>query len=139
MSAVVGLHHVHLTCPPGGEDVCRAFYGRLLGLTEVPRPSGLAGRGGVWFRGGPPNGRVEIHIGIEADFQPARRAHPGLLVTDLAAMAARLVEAGHPVEPAGGLPGVRRCHTRDPHGNRVELLEPIQPTRSRPGGRDQPF
>ncbi|HEY9389637.1 MAG TPA: hypothetical protein VIR27_07700 [Mycobacteriales bacterium] len=75
MSTVVGFHHVHLTCPPGGEDACRTFYGRLLGLTEIPEPSGLAGRGGIWFRGGPPNSEVEIHVGIEADFQPARRAH----------------------------------------------------------------
>ena len=139
MSTVVGFHHVHLTCPPGGEDACRTFYGRLLGLTEIPEPSGLAGRGGIWFRGGPPNSEVEIHVGIEVDFQPARRAHPGLIVTDLAVMVARLVKAGCPVEPASGLPGVHRCHTRDPHGNRVELLEPIQPTPRQPDGHDQPL
>ena len=129
MSAVVGIHHVHLTCPPGGEDACRAFYGTLLGLAEISKPAGLASRGGVWFHGGSPTGGVEVHIGIEADFRPARQAHPGLVVSDLDALVARLAESGHPADPDSGLPGFRRCHTRDPHGNRVELLEPAPSAR----------
>ncbi|HEX5494416.1 MAG TPA: glyoxalase [Mycobacteriales bacterium] len=121
--AVGGIHHVQLACAPGGEDAARKFYGVLLGLTEVAKPPGLAGRGGVWFRGNPP-GPVEIHIGVEPDFRPARKAHPGLLVTDLDALAARLAHAGHHPDWDGELPGFRRCYVHDSHGNRLELLEP---------------
>lgn len=129
---VVGLHHVQLCCPPGGEDAARAFYGGLLGLTEVAKPPELAARGGVWFRDDMPNmpdmlgpaGGVEVHIGAEPGFRPAGRAHPALVVRGLDALAGRLAGAGHPVSWDRGLPGYRRCHTLDPHGNRVELLEP---------------
>jgi catechol 2,3-dioxygenase-like lactoylglutathione lyase family enzyme len=73
------IHHVQLACPPGSEEKLREFYGRVLGLQEVAKPSVLAARGGCWFRG---HG-IELHLGVEQDFRPARKAHPGLLVQDL--------------------------------------------------------
>ncbi len=103
--------------PAGEEAAARAFYGDLLGLTEVAKPAGLAGRGGVWFGEG-------LHLGVETPFAPARKAHPALAVGDLDAVAARLAAAGHPVDWDGTIPGVRRFHTADPFGNRVEVLEP---------------
>ena len=114
------IHHVQLMCPPGSEDASRAFYRDVLGLEEVPKPPVLAARGGCWFRGG----GIELHLSVDADFRPARKAHPGLLVTNLDDWALRLEAAGHPVEWDDNFPGMRRFHSRDPHGNRLELLEP---------------
>jgi catechol 2,3-dioxygenase-like lactoylglutathione lyase family enzyme len=115
-----GLHHVLLAVPAGSEPALREFYGGVLGMTEVPKPARLAGRGGVWFR----SGDVEVHLGVEAGFRPARKAHPGLLVDDLDAVVARLAEAGHAAHPDDLLPGFRRCYVDDPCGNRLELLTP---------------
>jgi catechol 2,3-dioxygenase-like lactoylglutathione lyase family enzyme len=116
-----GVHHVQLSVPAGAEPQLRAFYGELLGMTEVAKPAALAARGGVWFR----SGGAELHLGVEADFRPARKAHPGLLVDDLPALAERLAAAGHGVRWDDLLPGHRRCYVHDPCGNRLELLEPL--------------
>jgi len=121
MTGVVGLHHLQLACPAGSEERSRWFYGTVLGLTEVPKPPSLAARGGAWFRGA----GVELHLGVEDDFRPARKAHPGLLVADLAGLAARLESYGLGVRWDGDFPGYRRCYVDDPHGNRLELLEPV--------------
>jgi catechol 2,3-dioxygenase-like lactoylglutathione lyase family enzyme len=114
------IHHVQIACPPGSEAVLRAFYDGVLGLTEKPKPPILAARGGCWFAGY----GIELHLGVEEDFRPARKAHPGLLWPDLDDLAARLVAAGHPVRwaDASELPGLRRFHTDDPLGNRLEFL-----------------
>ncbi|WP_088288758.1 VOC family protein [Kineosporia sp. A_224] len=114
------VHHVQLACPPGTEDALRAFYLGVLGFEEVPKPPALAARGGCWFR----RDGVELHLGVEADFRPARKAHPGLLVGDLDAWAARLEEAGAPVTFDDDFPGMRRFYTEDPNGNRIEVLTP---------------
>jgi catechol 2,3-dioxygenase-like lactoylglutathione lyase family enzyme len=118
---LVGLHHVQVAAPPGSEEVLRRFYGDVLGMTEVPKPPELAGRGGVWFRAG----GVELHLGVEDDFRPAGKAHPGLLVADLPAYVDGLAAYGVPVEWDDAFPGFRRCYLQDPHGNRLELLEPL--------------
>ena len=118
---LTGLHHVQLACPAGSEDALRAFYGGVLGMTELAKPPVLAARGGAWFR----SGGAEIHCGVEADFRPARKAHPGLLTADLEALAAACEAAGHPVEWDPHFPGHRRLYVADPVGNRLELLEPL--------------
>ena len=114
------IHHVQLACPRGSEDVLRKFYATALGLEEIPKPPALAARGGCWFRG---HG-IELHLGVEDDFRPARKAHPGLLVTDLDAWADRLRQVGAPVVYDDDFPGMRRFYSEDPHGNRLEFLEP---------------
>ena len=116
---IVGLHHVQLAAPAGSEDRLRSFYGDLLGLPEVVKPPVLAARGGVWFR----SAHVELHLGVDQDFRPARKAHPGLLGRDLDGLVARLAEGGVDVEWDPHLPGMRRCYVPDPVGNRLELLE----------------
>lgn len=98
---LTAVDHVQLAAPPGSEDLLRAFYADVLGMTEIPKPPLLAARGGCWFRAG----AVELHLGIEEDFHPARKAHPGLRVTDIAAYAARLEAGGAKVEWDEGLPG----------------------------------
>ncbi|HST67912.1 MAG TPA: glyoxalase [Mycobacteriales bacterium] len=112
---IVGLHHVQLAVPAGSEPALREFYGGVLGMTEVAKPAALAARGGAWFR----SGSVELHLGIDPEFRPARKAHPALLVDDLTAVAARL-----DVRWDDLLPGYRRCYVDDPCGNRLELLAP---------------
>jgi len=112
---IVGLDHVQLAMPPGGEADARAFYAGVLGLTEVPKPEPLRARGGCWFRGP----RVEIHLGVEDPFVPARKAHPALRVRDLEAAAAALDR----VQRDTSVPGVRRLYTADPFGNRIELIQ----------------
>ena len=114
----LALDHVQLAIPRGGEAVARRFYGELLGLVEVPKPPALAVRGGCWFD----SGDVKIHLGVEDDFRPARKAHPALRCRDYAGLLARLAAAGVEARPAEEVPGVRRCHIDDPFGNRIELV-----------------
>jgi catechol 2,3-dioxygenase-like lactoylglutathione lyase family enzyme len=115
------LHHVQLAIPPGGEDVARDFYGGVLGMAELAKPEALRARGGCWFRGG----GWEIHLGVEQDFAPARKAHPGVLVSGLDDLAAVLVAAGRAVDWDPHFPGHRRIYSYDGHGNRLEFLEPV--------------
>ncbi|CAN5336506.1 VOC family protein [soil metagenome] len=114
------LHHVQVSCPPGSEAALRDFYGGVLGMAEVPKPPVLAARDGVWFR----RGTAEIHCGVEADFRPARKAHPGLQCTDVDAVAASCLAAGHEISWDDNFPGYRRCYVSDPVGNRLELVQP---------------
>jgi len=115
---VIGLDHVQLAMPQGGEPQAREFYGRLLGLSEVEKPAPLADRGGCWFIGP----AVHIHLGVETDFRPALKAHPAFLVTDLSALSDRLSDAGVRVTRDDGALGVNRCYVADPFGNRIELV-----------------
>jgi catechol 2,3-dioxygenase-like lactoylglutathione lyase family enzyme len=116
---IIALDHVQLAMPAGEEAAARRFYGEVLGLEEIPKPAALAGRGGAWFRGG----SVELHLGVEDDFRPARKAHPAFRVRGLSGLIRRCVDAGHPVERAVPLPGVERVHLHDPFGNQIELVE----------------
>ena len=119
MSGAV-LDHVQIAAPPGCEADARRFYGQLVGLPEVAKPEPLRGRGGVWFA----VGSQQLHIGVEDDFVPARKAHPALRVEseELEAIAARLEGAGFPLKWDDALPGVRRFYASDTWGNRLELL-----------------
>jgi catechol 2,3-dioxygenase-like lactoylglutathione lyase family enzyme len=118
---IAALDHVQLAAPPGSEERLRAYYAGVLGMTEIPKPPVLAARGGCWFQAG----FVQLHLGIEDDFRPARKAHPGLRVTDVEAWAARLAAHGAPVIWDDDLPGHRRFHSEDPVGNRLEFLQPV--------------
>jgi catechol 2,3-dioxygenase-like lactoylglutathione lyase family enzyme len=125
---VIGLHHVQVACPPGGEDDARRFYAGALGLTEVPKPAALQGRGGAWFRAYDATGGVsaELHVGVEDPLVPARKAHPAFLVDDLDLVATAVVAAGFGVDVTEreSFEGYVRFHTRDAAGNRVEVLQP---------------
>lgn len=121
---VVGIDHVQLAIPPGGEPAARAFYGEVLGLPELPKPEAMRGRGGMWFQAGP----VQIHLGIEPDMRPSSKAHPALVVTELDAWLTKLAAAGCRWQVANEIPGLRRGHTWDPFGNRIELIETSRTT-----------
>ena len=120
-----GLDHVQVAIPIGEEATARRFYVDVLGMVEIPKPPLLAARGGAWFRAGP----AEVHVGVEADFVPARKAHPALLVDDLRGFVER---AELDVRWSDEIPGVDRCHVDDPFGNRLELID------ARPGDDDRP-
>ena len=116
---VTGIDHVQVAAPRGCEADARAFYGGLLGLTELPKPESLAARGGCWFRAG----AQELHVGVEDPFAPARKAHPGLVVEDLADLARRLGEQGIEVTYDDTIPGTTRFYAADPFGNRLEFRQ----------------
>jgi catechol 2,3-dioxygenase-like lactoylglutathione lyase family enzyme len=117
MIEVVGIDHIQLSMPPGSEDEARAFYIEVLGLREIAKPPQLAGRGGCWFVGG----EAAIHLAPETGFRPHAKAHPALLIRDLARAREALGAAGVTIEEDdAGLP-VSRCYIRDPFGNRIEL------------------
>jgi catechol 2,3-dioxygenase-like lactoylglutathione lyase family enzyme len=115
---VSGLDHVQIAMPPGREAEARAFYGGLLGLTEIPKPPLLAQRGGVWYQGA----GFQLHLGVEADFRPARKAHPAFQVADLDRLAHTLAAAGVETVPDDAIPGVRRFYASDPFGSRLEFM-----------------
>lgn len=114
------IDHVQLAMPRGGEPSARAFYSELLGLPETPKPPRLAARGGCWFE----SDSVKIHLGVEQDFRPARKAHPALLVAGLASLVEKLAQAGVEIVDDEPLDGYQRVYAYDPFGNRLELLEP---------------
>jgi catechol 2,3-dioxygenase-like lactoylglutathione lyase family enzyme len=115
------LDHIQLAMPEGGEEAARGFYDGLLGLSEVEKPDNLKKRGGCWFE----KGAIKVHLGVEKDFRPARKAHPAFLVEDLAALVARLEQAGVAARRDEPLPGYDRVYVDDPFGNRIELMEKV--------------
>ena len=117
---IEGIDHIQLAMPAGQEDAARRFYAGMLEIPEVPKPPDLARRGGVWFE----NGRVKIHLGIDPDFRPARKAHPALLVQELGEVVRKFREAGIDVTEAEPLPGHDHVYVADPFGNRIELIAP---------------
>jgi catechol 2,3-dioxygenase-like lactoylglutathione lyase family enzyme len=115
---IVRLDHVQLAMPPGEEAKAEAFYAGLLGLVRLPKPEPQASRGGCWFGRGP----VQVHLGAEEDFRPARKAHPALVVRDLPALEEALRAGGVEVRPnADAAPGTG-AYVDDPFGNRIELI-----------------
>ena len=115
---VIAIEHVQLAMPPGGEQAARDFYQGLLGIPEIAKPAHLAVRGGVWFE----QGTLKVHLGVERDFRPARKAHAALLVSGLEDLIVRLRE--HDVEVQDDpLEGYLRVYVADPFGNRIELME----------------
>jgi catechol 2,3-dioxygenase-like lactoylglutathione lyase family enzyme len=135
---VIRLHHVQVACPPGGEEAARRFYAEGLGLTEVEKPADLAARGGAWFRAYDEEGAAsaELHVGVEDPFAPARKAHPAFLVDDLEATARSVTAVGGEVDwsQRHTFDGYQRFHTRDPHGNRVEVLQQVDEPAQGGGG-----
>ena len=115
----IGLDHVQLAIPVDSEDLCRNFYGAILGWTEVPKPESLAGRGGVWFC----TDSFQIHFGVEQDFRPAKKAHPAFLLKDLDLLADKLAINNVAVQWDDKLEGYKRFFVNDTFGNRLEFMQ----------------
>jgi len=124
---IMGIDHVQLAMPVGGEAEAERFYSGVLGLDRVAKPAVMAARGGCWFRGP----HVELHLGTESSFRPARKAHPALLIRGLDALCSKIQSAGGEVRFTDEVPGVRRCHVDDPFGNRIELIDDSTRSRAR--------
>jgi catechol 2,3-dioxygenase-like lactoylglutathione lyase family enzyme len=122
MASPFRIHHVLLAAPPGSEDAARSFFRDLLGMREIAKPENLARRGGVWFE----LEGAQVHVGIEAEFRPAEKAHPAFEVNDLPELRARLRRAGVSTWEDEPFPGRDRFYTRDPFGNRLEFLGPLR-------------
>jgi catechol 2,3-dioxygenase-like lactoylglutathione lyase family enzyme len=112
------IDHVQLAMPPGREADARAFFIDLLGMVEEEKPEELRSRGGCWFR----DGQCSIHLGVEADFRPQKKAHPAFVVADLDALSRRLESGRYDVSWDDAIPGARRFYTTDPFGNRLEFI-----------------
>jgi catechol 2,3-dioxygenase-like lactoylglutathione lyase family enzyme len=118
--AITGIEHIQLAMPTGEEQAAREFYDGLLGIPEVPKPASLAGRGGCWFE----TGSVRLHLGVEQNFSPAKKAHPALLTDNLAALVCALEAAGYAIAEDQPLEKYDRRFVHDPFGNRIELMQP---------------
>jgi len=114
---ITAIDHIQLAMPVGGEDLARTFYAGIFELQEKPKPPELAVRGGVWFE----NDAVKIHLGVEPDFRPARKAHPALVVRDIQSLIDRLRSAGYDVRD-DELARYQRAYVSDPFHNRIELI-----------------
>ena len=119
---VQSIDHVQIAMPSGEEEKARSFYVDILGFTENPKPPELAKRGGAWFQ----SESVQLHLGVEEDFHPARKAHPAFIVSDLDALITKIQIAGYETDTSQPpLDGYNRAHVFDPFGNRIELMERI--------------
>jgi catechol 2,3-dioxygenase-like lactoylglutathione lyase family enzyme len=112
------IDHVQLAMPVGGEETARRFYVDVLHMIELAKPQELAKRGGCWFQ----SGTVQIYLGVDDDFRPAKKAHPALCCRNYTACVAHLRDAAVDVSEVDDISGVRRCHIHDPFGNRIELI-----------------
>jgi catechol 2,3-dioxygenase-like lactoylglutathione lyase family enzyme len=119
MMRIDRIDHVQLAMPPGAEEQARAFYSGILGMSEVQKPPVLAQRGGAWFI----TGQVQLHLGVEQDFRPAKKAHVALAVLGGDELRRKLADAGHPIRDDDAIDGVRRFFTDDAFGNRIEFIE----------------
>lgn len=113
------IDHVQLAAPRGSEDHARAFYQQILGFEEVQKPALLQKNGGAWFQAG----SVQIHIGVEEPFQPAKKAHPAIRVKNIEALKSYLTKQNVLFSTDNKLPGAERFYVNDPFGNRIEFLE----------------
>jgi catechol 2,3-dioxygenase-like lactoylglutathione lyase family enzyme len=109
--------HVLLAMPPGREADARKFYQGILGIPEAAKPPDLVARGGCWFE----DGELKVHLGVEKNFAPARKAHPAFIVDDLIGLAAALTSAGYAIAHDKPLEGYDRIFVDDPFGNRIEV------------------
>jgi len=116
---VTHLDHIQLAAPAGCEHAARDFYGSLLGMTEIEKPETLRARGGCWFQ----CGSQQLHIGVEQEFRPARKAHPAFAVNDLDGLRKSLLAHGVNVTDDHSIPGTRRFYCEDPWENRLEFVE----------------
>ena len=117
---ILSIDHVQIAMPSGEEDRARAFYLNVLGFTEIPKPAELAKRGGAWFQ----SERAQLHLGVEQEFRPARKAHPAFIVDELDALITKAENAGYETDTSQpSLDGYKRAHVFDPFGNRIELMQ----------------
>ena len=113
------IHHVNVVVAPGGTAAVVPFYVDVLGLRQVEKPKEGVAQTGAWFD---IDESSQVHVSErEGDVHP--QSHFGLVVDDFDGVMRRLRAAGAPWEDQADVFGGRRGFTRDPAGNRVEILE----------------
>ena len=122
MAGIAGIDHVQVAIPPGADDAARAFYGGVLGLTEIPKPAPLNASGGMWFL----TGATQLHIGSQSGFVPAKKAHPAFMIEDFTEYCTLLRARDVVVREEAAVGGRRRAGIEDPFGNRIELIEAVR-------------
>jgi len=121
--SILGIEHIQIAIPAGGEDKARAFFVGLLGFREIPKPPELAKRGGLWLEAG----TVRLHLGVDLDFRPARKAHPAFIVDTLDGLIVKIQSLRFEIDTSQPpLDGYHRVHIFDPFGNRIELMEKME-------------
>jgi catechol 2,3-dioxygenase-like lactoylglutathione lyase family enzyme len=123
---VTRIDHLQLAAPQGCEAAAREFYGSLLGMQEIEKPESLRSRGGCWFQ----CGNQQVHIGVEQNFRPSKKAHPAFVTSDLDELRQALLAGGIKVSDDNSIPGIHRFHAEDPWGNRLEFVEGSAPNRA---------
>jgi len=119
---ILSIDHLQIAMPLGEEEKAREFYVNILGFTEIPKPAELAKRGGAWFQ----SENIQLHLGVEQDFRPARKAHPAFIVNDLDTLIINVQNAGYETDTSQPpLDGYNRAHVFDPFGNRIELMQKL--------------
>lgn len=113
------IDHIQLAAPKNSENTSRQFFKKILGFEEIEKPDTLRKNGGVWFA----SGNIQVHIGIEESFSPAKKAHPAFEVSNLEELKTHLFENKIQFTEDDKLPGANRIYLFDPFGNRIELLE----------------
>jgi catechol 2,3-dioxygenase-like lactoylglutathione lyase family enzyme len=117
---ILSIDHIQIAMPAGEEDKARGFYINILGFNEIPKPAELAKRGGAWFQ----SEGAQLHLGVEHEFHPARKAHPAFIVDELDALITKAGNAGYETDATQPpLDGFKRAHVFDPFGNRIELMQ----------------
>ena len=117
--AVVGLDHVQVAMPVGKEDLGRKFFCEILGFTEIEKPEPAKSRGGAWFAS---NG-VVIHLGVEDEFRPAKKAHVALLVSNYDELRETFIEYALFTKDDDEQVGIIRFFGKDFFGNRIEIID----------------
>ncbi len=109
-----------LAMPVGRDTEAVDFHEAVLGIPHLPKPDQLAVRGGRWFE----DGDLKVHLGVDASFRAATKAHPAFIVDEVRSMVAAVVAAGFAVEDDEPLDGFDRVYVSDPFGDRIELMQP---------------
>jgi predicted enzyme related to lactoylglutathione lyase len=115
---VTRLQHANVVVPVGSTADVAPFYQDVLGLRRIPKPAALD-PAGAWFD---VDGYAQVHLS-ERDGERHPDSHFALVVDDLDATLRRVADAGAPWTEQDDVFGGRRGFTRDPAGNRIELLE----------------
>ncbi len=119
---ITGIHHVQITVPAKAEEAARDFYCGVLGLVAFDKPDSLKARGGFWVR----VGDRELHVSREEGVdRGATKAHVAYQVNNLEVWRDKLISAGATIGESVPIPGYNRFECRDPFGNRMEFIQPL--------------
>jgi catechol 2,3-dioxygenase-like lactoylglutathione lyase family enzyme len=101
----------------------RAFYARVLGLKEIPKPKTFDFVA-LWFDLG--NGQT-LHLLQKPQPDTRSPRHFALRIPDAKAAREHMRNHGVAIQETGPIPHCDRFFVHDPDGNRIELIQWIEP------------